>query len=85
MKFSNIDQVWEAIQQGKTVYWSSKAYALTVEPVNREWRQRCGFEIPFSARGESCLRVTCISNYFGSLLEPHELGKLFVEENNGAA
>lgn len=78
--FNTIDEVWSAIDAGKTVYWGSDAYQLTLEPVKRDWREKNGFKIPFSTRGETCLRVTCMSNWFGSLLEPSELGKLYIKE-----
>lgn len=74
-----LEQVWQALEEGKTVYWTNKSYKITIEPLNREWRESNGFEIPFSAKGEQCLRVTCISNWFGSLLDPSELNSLFVE------
>lgn len=79
MQFNNINQVWAAIEAGKEVFWVNHAYHLTVEPVNAEWRKSQGFDIPFSAKGDKCLRVTCISNYFGSLLEETEIHKLFTE------
>lgn len=78
-QFRTIAEVWEAVDAGKRVYWSNDAYALTVEPVNREWRERNGFEIPFSAKGAVCLRVTCLSNWFGSLLIETELGALYTK------
>lgn len=79
MKFQTIEQVWQALDQGLTVCWSSDAYELTIEETRLEWRQRNGFEIPFSNRGEKCLRVTCVSNWFGSLLLPSELPKLYIK------
>lgn len=78
-KFKNIDQVWEALDQGKIVYWKNESYQLTIEPVQREWRERQGFGIPWTTRGESCLRVTCMSNWFGSLLETNELNSLYTK------
>lgn len=81
-QFKTIEQVWQAIDEGKTVYWSSDAYQLTIEPVNREWRERNGFDLPFSTRGEECLRVTCMSNWFGSLLLENEMSNLYLKEVN---
>lgn len=78
-QFKSLDQVWAAIDAGKTVYWSNKAYALTVEDSMLQWRQDNGFEVPFSNRDGKCLRVTRISNYFGSLLLEFEIKKLFTE------
>lgn len=61
-KYKTIEQVWAAIDAGKTVYWSNTSYKLTIEETNHEWRKRCGFETPYSNRDDKCLRVTCISN-----------------------
>ena len=81
-RFKDINEVWNAIESGQDVYWSNQSYKLTIEPVNREWRQAQGFAIPFSAKGEFCLRVTCISNWFGSLLLEDEIKALFTIEGN---
>lgn len=78
-EFKTIGQVWAAIDAGKTVYWASDAYQLTLEPSNLEWRARCKFAVPFSNRGETSLRVTCTSNWFGSLLTENELGQLYTK------
>lgn len=78
-KLQNIEQIWTAIDAGQVVYWSSDAYELTIEETNIEWRQRLGFEIPFSNRDGKCLRVTCMSNYFGSLLNENEINSLYVK------
>lgn len=76
-QFTSINQVWAAIDAGKTVHWASTAYTLTVEDSMLDWRKQQGFEVPFSNRNGQCLRVTCTENYFGSLLLESELPKLF--------
>ena len=72
MRFKNIKQVWQAIEQGKTVYWHHKGYALTIETVPKGASD-------FSVKGEQCLRVTYLANYFGSLVVPSDLKDLFTE------
>jgi hypothetical protein len=78
-QFKTIEEVWAAIDKGLTVYWASDAYQLTIEESNLEWRRRQGFAVPFSNRGEKCLRVTCMSNWFGSLLDANELNRLYTK------
>lgn len=86
-QFQTIEQVWEAIDAGKTVYWGSDAYQLTIEEEGEAnnpesmaaWRIHHGYPVPFSARGTKALRVTCISNWFGSLLSETELGALYTK------
>lgn len=78
-KFKTISDVWDAIDAGKTVCWSSEAYELVQVETMHEWRKEQGFKTPFSNRGDKSLRVTCIANWFGSLLEEKELSSLFVK------
>lgn len=80
IKLKNLDQVWMAMDDGKTVYWTSDAYKLIVVPSDLSWREHNGFEVPFSNRCGHSLRVTCISNYFGSLLLENEIPQLYVKE-----
>lgn len=78
-QFKTLDQVWNAIDQGLTVYWASDAYQLTIETVDPDYRIRMGWGPTFSQRDTKALRVTCISNWFGSFLDPNELGNLYVK------
>lgn len=79
-QFKSLDQVWAAIDAGQTVYWASDAYQLTIENCfPEEYRQRMGWAHPFSKRGDKCLRVTCMRNWFGSLLHESELGALYTK------
>jgi hypothetical protein len=78
-KFKNLNEVWAAIDSGKTVYYGSEGYKLTVEDTGVEWYKRQGLDIPFTNRDGKCLRATCIENWFGSLLLENEIGKLFIK------
>lgn len=78
-QFKTIEQVWNALDQNKTIYWSSDAYALTIESSRLDWRKERGLNIPISNRDGKCIRVTCTANYFGSLLEPSELIHLYTK------
>ncbi len=80
MKIKTVEQVWSLIDQGKTVCCVNDAYQLTVEDTLIDWRKRNGYEIPFSNRDGKCLRVTCVSNWFGSLLLESELKNLYVKD-----
>ncbi len=77
-EFQNIREVWETLDQGITIYWSSTAYKLTVEdirtgrPEDKEYWNR-----HFSFRNGKVLRVTYISNWYGSLLNESEIKFLF--------
>lgn len=78
-KFKTIEEVWNAIDAGKTICCSSEAYELVQVDTMHAWRKEQGFKTPFSNRGDKSLRVTCMSNWFGSLLEENELANLFVK------
>ena len=69
--FTSIKQVWEAIDAGIEVFWEHDGYHLTIEPYNKRTSK-------YTKKGKHVLRITYIKNYFGSLLEPQELPKLFV-------
>lgn len=80
-QFNSIDQVWATIDSGKTIYWKTKAFVLTVEDSNLDWRKENGFVIPFSNRDGKSLRVTSVKTYaFGSLLTEKDIQGLFTEE-----
>lgn len=78
-KYNDINEVWAAIDQDKIIYWGNKSYELTIEPSQLEWRKRNNFAVPFSNKDDKCLRVTCTSNWLGSLLESDEISSLFSE------
>ena len=74
-----LNEVWGAIDLGKTIYWGNKSYKITVEDSNLDWRKENNLNVPFSNRDGKCLKITCISNYFGSLLNESELSSLFLD------
>jgi hypothetical protein len=78
-QFKNVDQVWEAINQGETVYWKNKAYKIYVEENSKNGFFYSSEARQFSTRNEQMLSVRCIENYFGSVLSPNEISELFVE------
>ena len=73
--FKSISQVWDAINQGKTVYWASDAYQLVREPAPPQLTKYS----EYSLNNGKCLRVTCMDNWFGSWLSEKELGSLYVK------
>ena len=79
-KFKNIEEVWAAIDNGNVVYWHNESYKLTVEEANLKHRIELGWGPTFSQRGDEALRVTCISNWFGSFLCEKDLADLFLAE-----
>jgi hypothetical protein len=73
-QFKNIHEVWTAIDQGETIFWSNESYKIFIEdsrPENPE----------FSKRGPKLLSVRCIENYFGSVLHESEISQLFTKES----
>lgn len=70
-KYSNLNEVWQAMDKGLIIYWHNTSYQLTKEidpvPEKRLYSQRDGFN----------LRVTCLSNWFGSRLTPECINDLY--------
>ena len=73
-EFKTMNDVWMAIYSGKTIYWSSMSYRVLVS------EDPCPEKKMSSNRGVHSLRVTCMSNWFGSRLDESELGALFTEK-----
>lgn len=68
-----IEQIWEALKQGKTVHWNNKAYKIYIEDSSREYQDK-----HFTNRNGKVLAARCIENYFGSLLTEECLGNCFI-------
>lgn len=83
--FKTIDQVWEALDSGKTVYFNNESYKIYIE---RNPKTISGEKNPyyssesrsFSTRNEEMLAVRCISNHFGSVISPSDLSHLFIKK-----
>jgi hypothetical protein len=77
MKYKNIEQVWEALDNGITVNWVHDGYKVYIEDIypDNEFQKA-----HFTRRGNKVLSIRCIENYFGGLICESELGKLFSEE-----
>jgi hypothetical protein len=73
-QFKTISEVWAAIDSGKPVYWGNKGYRVL--PVDHDNEN----SPTFTLKNGKLLRVTFTANWFGSLLQPSELGQLFTEE-----
>lgn len=78
-EFKTIEDVWRAVEAGKTVYWSNKAYKIYVE---KDLMPERTLEYPprkLIEKNGYLLCVRCISNHFGSILHLKEIPALFTE------
>ncbi len=75
-EFSNIEQVWKALDEGIKVFWNNPLYEVWVvrDPVPEK-------EL-YSERNGQMLRITCAENGFGSRLDEQELNKLYTVKKN---
>ena len=69
-----IEQIWDALDAGKTVYWENGLYQ--VKPVKMKSHNQYS---EVSKRDDEALRVTCTMNGFGSLITEGCLAKCFVK------
>ena len=75
-----IEQVWKALDEGKTVYWKNEGYKVFIEDISRPGSDAGKFQIAhFSHRNGKMLAVRYISNYFGSIIHESDLSNLFVK------
>lgn len=72
-RFKTLAEIWAAIDAGRTVYWHSPTYQVLPEPDSVPHKHL------YSERDGIMLRVTCLSNWFGSRLEATEIGSCYVE------
>lgn len=71
-----INQLWTLLDANTTVHWSNDSYKITVESIIPDNQYQLNH---FTRRGDKVLRVTCTSNYFGSLLNESDLESLYVK------
>lgn len=71
VKLNTIAEIWDAIDRGTKVYCSSTTYEII--PVDSTLNKYS--ELSF--RDGKALRVTCVSNYFGSLIGERDLSHCF--------
>lgn len=70
-----IEQVHEALAQGKSVHWENEAYHLHYIDCEAENKYN-----KLSYKDGKAIRVTCTRNYFGGLIEECDLQKCFIKE-----
>ena len=69
----NMSEIWDAIDNGKTVNWHNHLYELQVVDNNETI-----YSQP-SARGEEAIRITCTSNGFGAYMAGSEIKDCFIK------
>lgn len=79
-EIKTISQVWEIIDQGKTIYWSGDAYEVVVQPDHQPERTQSHEPRRLIERNGELLEVRCMSNWFGSILHESELGSLYTKD-----
>lgn len=71
--FKTLAQVWQAIDKGQTLIWCHDSYEVMV------WNDPVPQKDLFSHRDGKMLRVTCVSNDFGSRLTQADISCLKVK------
>ena len=69
-----LNQVWDAVDQGLTIYWGNRAYAVYVEKADGEYQKN-----HFTNRNGKVLGIRYIETYWGGLMCPEEMSELFLE------
>lgn len=72
-----INEIHNALEQGKKVNWENGLYELAYVPC--EENNRYGKS---TYRNGKAIRVSCILNSFGSLLAADEIEKCFLKEDS---
>jgi hypothetical protein len=71
-----IEKIHEALESGKTVNWVNPLYELRY--VNESEENE--YTKPTLKNGKA-IRITCVTNYFGSLLRESEFNKCFIKKD----
>ena len=74
--FKTINEVWAAIDSGKSVFWEHTGYKVIVEHADQTNEYQSNH---FTNRDGKVLSIRCLENYFGGLMDEKELSALFVE------
>lgn len=69
----SIEQIHEALEQGKTIHWVNYLYSL--EYVSCDAKNPSG---TLSFKNNKAIRVTCTNNGFGSLITKSCLDKCYI-------
>lgn len=83
-QIKSIEEAWSNLEAGRVVYCGNKSYRLTLEEVRRHGVNEDTAkyqEAHHSYKNNYVLRVTCTSNWFGSLISESEVSQLFTDEN----
>ncbi len=69
-KFKSLEEIKAALLNGEEVYWSSALYEVHfVDNVDTHNQ--------YSRTNDKLIRVSCVTNYFGSLLQESEINSCF--------
>lgn len=70
-----IQELWEKIERGETVFWANEGYKVYTEEAFCEHQKQ-----HFSHKNGKVLSVRFIENYFGGLIHESELTELFTKD-----
>lgn len=73
--YLNINEVWEDLNKGKTIYWSNLGYKIYISKSDCEYQNE-----HFSNKQGRVLEVRFIETYWGGLIEKTEVSGLFSVE-----
>jgi hypothetical protein len=72
-----ITTIWKHLKAGRKVYWCHEGYQVLMVPYDLGLNKYS----KLSLRDKQALRVTCMDNYFGSLICESDLPKCFAERS----
>jgi hypothetical protein len=72
--YTSIEEIYKDLNKGIKVYWSNESYQVFIED------DPCPEKNMFSHNKGKMLRVTCVSNWFGSRITETDILNCFSEE-----
>jgi hypothetical protein len=71
--YSNLGEIRTDLDNGIEIFWVNTSYKVHYIIAG----ENC---TPFTVKDGKAIRVSCISNYFGSVLNEEEIGRCFSKE-----
>lgn len=65
-KYMTLDEIRNDLDKGIEIFWANDSYKVHYVDVFENIN-------PYSVKNNKAIRITCISNYFGSLIDEKEI------------
>lgn len=77
-RYNNISEVWQDLEQGKTIFWENEGYKVFIQDARTHRKELEDFDLNhFSFKNGKVLDVKYIDTFWGSRMDQSDIEKLF--------